>query len=137
MWRRQYHYRLVLILFCIIFIICSSLFVYVFELSIFASKNGTMISTNDISIRKMNLSEKPKEAFVTFTNKKYLKLLKVLLDSIHIFSSRPIIVYAVDVNIDIDCNQYPHVIIRNISQADCGSVIDIVYFLIPDLFISL
>jgi hypothetical protein len=89
-----------------------------------------MIRTEFKFIRKMNLSEKPKEAFVTFTNRKYVQLLKVLLDSVHTFSSRPIIVYAIDVDIDIDLNQYPQVIIRTISQEDCGPVINIYLFYI-------
>ena len=67
----------------------------------------------------------PKEAFVTFSNNAptYLALLKVLLDSVHAFSTRPIIAYGIDVDLDIDVNQYPRVIIRRIKQRDCGPVI--------------
>ena len=68
--------------------------------------------------------EQPKEAFVTYSNNRttYMALLKVLLDSVHAFSTRPIIVFGIDVDLDIDLKQYPRVIKRRISQSDCGRV---------------
>jgi len=71
-----------------------------------------------------NVSEQPKEAFVTFSNNqpKYLAVLKVLLDSVHAFSTRPIIAFGIDVDLDIDTKQYPRVIKRRIKQSDCGPV---------------
>ena len=132
MLRRKYRhcltFRLTSILFCIVLIFSSLVFVYIVKFSLYSSQNDVTIRTEFKFIRKVNLSEKPKEAFVTFTSRKYVKLLKVLLDSVHTFSSRPIIVYAIDVDIDINLNQYPQVIIRTISQKDCGPVIDIYLF---------
>jgi len=66
--------------------------------------------------------KQPKEAFVTFSNNhpRYLALLKIFLDSVHTFSSRPVIAYGVDVDLDINVTQYPRVIKRRISQSDCG-----------------
>jgi hypothetical protein len=71
-----------------------------------------------------NISEQPKEAFVTFSNNQpsYLAVLKVLLDSVHAFSTRPIIAFGIDVDLDIDVKQYPRVIKRRIKQSDCGPV---------------
>lgn len=82
--------------------------------------------TSDLnSIKNTNDSQQPKEAFVTFSNNQpsYLAVLRVLLDSIHAFSTRPIIVFGIDVDIDIDLKQYPRVIKRRIEQKDCGPVI--------------
>ncbi|CAF1281544.1 unnamed protein product [Rotaria sp. Silwood1] len=69
-----------------------------------------------------NISQQPKEAFVTFCNNQpsYLTLLNVLLDSVHSFSTRPIIVFGIDVDPDVDDKKYPRVIKRRISQSDCG-----------------
>ncbi|CAF1098712.1 unnamed protein product [Adineta ricciae] len=71
---------------------------------------------------KTNSSWQPKEAFVTFSNNhpSYLALLKVFLDSVHAFSTRPVIAFGIDVDLDIDPKQYPRVIKRRISQKDCG-----------------
>lgn len=78
----------------------------------------------------LNASDQPKEAFVTFSNNQptYLALLKVFLDSVHAFSTRPVIAYGIDVDLDIDLKQYPRVIKRRIAQSDCGPVR---YFSIP------
>ena len=78
--------------------------------------NNTSSNTADL--------QQPKEAFVTFSNNhpKYLAILKVLLDSVHAFSTRPIIAFGIDVDLDIDTKQYPRVIKRRISQSDCGPV---------------
>ena len=79
--------------------------------------------SNNTSSNKTEL-EQPKEAFVTFSNNQpaYLAVLKVLLDSVHAFSTRPIIAFGIDVDLDIDTKQYPRVIKRRISQSDCGPV---------------
>lgn len=67
-------------------------------------------------------SDQPKEAFVTFSNNQptYLALLKIFLDSVHTFSTRPVIAYGVDVDLDINTTQYPRVIKRRLAQSDCG-----------------
>ncbi|CAF2130041.1 unnamed protein product, partial [Rotaria magnacalcarata] len=69
-----------------------------------------------------NVFDQPKEAFVTFSNNQpsYLALLNVLLDSVHAFSTRPIIAFGIDVDLNIDTNKYPRVIKRRIAQSDCG-----------------
>ncbi|CAM4920436.1 unnamed protein product [Rotaria socialis] len=71
-----------------------------------------------------NVSKQPKEAFVTFSNNQpsYLALLNVLLDSVHAFSTRPIIAFGIDVDLNIDETKYPRVIKRRIAQSDCGPV---------------
>jgi hypothetical protein len=76
------------------------------------------------NIQNASIPEQPKEAFVTFSNNQpsYLALLKVLLDSVHAFSTRPIIAYGVDVDLDIDTKQYPRAIKRRLKQSDCGPV---------------
>jgi hypothetical protein len=82
--------------------------------------------TNQSNTKSQNTStfDQPKEAFVTFSNNhpSYLALLKVLLDSVHAFSTRPIIAFGIDVDLDIDVKQYPRVIKRRIQQSDCGPV---------------
>ena len=77
----------------------------------------------------------PKEAFVTFSNNAptYLALLKVLLDSVHAFSTRPIIAYGIDVDLNIDVKEYPRVIKRRIKQSDCGPVIGFFAAIIRDV----
>jgi hypothetical protein len=72
----------------------------------------------------------PKEAFVTFSNNHpaYLALLKVLLDSVHAFSTRPIIAFGIDVDLDINLTKYPRVIKRRIRQSDCGPVRNLGFF---------
>ena len=71
-----------------------------------------------------NVSDQPKEAFVTFSNNNptYLALLKVMLESVHTFSTRPVIAFGIDVDLDIDLKQFPRVIKRRIKQSDCGPV---------------
>jgi hypothetical protein len=72
----------------------------------------------------------PKEAFVTFSNNhpSYLALLNVLLDSVHAFSTRPIITFGIDVDLDINLTKYPRVIKRRIKQSDCGPVRNLGFF---------
>lgn len=69
-----------------------------------------------------NATDQPKEAFVTFSNNNptYLSLLKVFLESVHTFSTRPIIAFGIDVDLDIDIKEFPRVIKRRIKQSDCG-----------------
>lgn len=66
-----------------------------------------------------------KEAFVTFTNfqQNYIELLDVLLDSVHLFSTRPIIVFSVDFDLIINMTRHPRVYAKRISQKDCGPTI--------------
>ncbi len=91
-------------------------------------KNDTLTNeTGNVfnsTIKSTTPSQKPKEAFVTFSNNhpKYLALLRVLLDSIHAFSTRPIIVFGIDVDLNIDLKKYHRVIKRRLSQKDCGPV---------------
>ncbi|CAF0752232.1 unnamed protein product [Adineta steineri] len=77
------------------------------------------------SISGLPLNSTPSEAFVTFCNNnpKYLALLTNVFDSIHYFSTRPIIVYGTDTDLDIDIKKYPRVIKRRLSQKDCGNSI--------------
>jgi len=91
------------------------------------TSNGLTSVLNDS--QNSNISEQPKEAFVTFSNNqpKYLAVLKVLLDSIHAFSTRPIIAFGIDVDLDIDTKEYPRVIKRRIKQSDCGPVRYIIF----------
>lgn len=72
-----------------------------------------------------NYTDQPKEGFVTFSNNEpnYLALLKVLLDSVHAFSTRPIIAFGIDVDLNVDVKEYPRLIKRKIAQSDCGPVI--------------
>ena len=86
--------------------------------------NNNLTNTSNNTSQNATELEQPKEAFVTFSNNQpqYLAVLKVLLDSVHAFSTRPIIAFGIDVDLDIDLKQYPRVIKRRISQGDCGPV---------------
>jgi hypothetical protein len=86
------------------------------------SNSGSINELNNITNK--SIDEQPKEAFVTFSNNQpsYLALLKILLDSVHAFSTRPIIAFGIDVDLDIDTQKYPRVIKRRIKQSDCGPV---------------
>ncbi|CAF3502908.1 unnamed protein product [Adineta steineri] len=77
------------------------------------------------SISGLPLNSTPREAFVTFCNNnpKYLALLTNVFDSIHSFSTHPIIVYGIDTDLNIDSKKYPRVIQRRLSQKDCGNSI--------------
>jgi hypothetical protein len=100
--------------------------------SITNEKNTTPEITDELletllvndELNNTNISEQPKEAFVTFCNNEtmYLALFKVLLDSVHAFSTRPIIAFGIDVDLDFDVKQYPRLIKRRIKQSDCGPV---------------
>lgn len=85
----------------------------------------TTIPTNDTTTsQNSSIDQQPKEAFVTFSNNapSYLAVLKVFLDSVHAFSTRPVIAFGIDVDLDIDTVKYPRVIKRRIKQSDCGPV---------------
>lgn len=86
--------------------------------------NYNLTSQSKNNSQNTSAFEQPKEAFVTFSNNQpaYLAVLKVLLDSVHAFSTRPIIAFGIDVDLDIDLQQYPRVIKRRIKQSDCGPV---------------
>jgi hypothetical protein len=73
-------------------------------------------------IHKLSINSTPSEGFITFSdnNPKYLALLTNLLDSVHYFSSRPIIAYGIDVDLDVDVNKYPRLIKRRLKKKDCG-----------------
>ncbi|CAF3660098.1 unnamed protein product [Rotaria socialis] len=72
-----------------------------------------------------NRTNYPKEAFVTFTNSRqnYIELLDILLDSIHLFSIRPVIVFSIDFDLIINFTRHPHVTVERISQKQCGPTI--------------
>jgi hypothetical protein len=68
------------------------------------------------------LKNTPNEGFVTFSNNnpKYLALLTNLLDSVHYFSTRPIIAYGIDVDLNLNISRYPRLIKRRLNRVDCG-----------------
>ncbi len=126
-------------------IILWNIMCFIFLLTIYLLKNVKFISPLDIIINRSILSRLfstrtsdftsselpisglpsnsiPTEAFVTFSNNKpeYLALLTNLLDSVHYFSTRPIIAYGIDVDLDLDVNKYPRLIKRRLSRKDCG-----------------
>ncbi|CAF0905702.1 unnamed protein product [Rotaria sordida] len=76
----------------------------------------------ELPVSGLPLNSTPREAFVTFCNNqpKYLSLLIVILDAVHHFSTRPIIAYGIDVDLNIDNKKYPRLIKRRLSQKDCG-----------------
>ena len=82
----------------------------------------TILKTNQSS----NYTGQTKEGFVTFSNNdaNYLALLRILLDSVHAFSTRPIIAFGIDVDLNVDVKEYPRLIKRKIAQSDCGPVIE-------------
>jgi hypothetical protein len=73
----------------------------------------------------INRSHYPKEAFVTFINPRqnYIELLDVLLDSVHLFSTRPVIIFSIDFDLIINHTRHPRVTVERISQKDCGPTI--------------
>ncbi|CAF0787096.1 unnamed protein product [Adineta ricciae] len=74
---------------------------------------------------KISTPEPIEEAFVTFcdSNPDYLALLETVLDSVHHFSTRPIIVYGIDVDLKLNFQKYPRSIQRRLKQSDCGQSI--------------
>jgi len=73
----------------------------------------------------INRTHYPKEAFVTITNseKGYIELLDVLLDSVHLFSTRSIIIFSIDFDLIINYTRHSRVIVERISQKDCGATV--------------
>jgi hypothetical protein len=88
--------------------------------------NTSSIKSTELALERFTFeppsNDTPKEAFVTFCNNnpKYLALLTTVLDSIHEFSTRPIIAYGIDVDLNIDNTKYPRLIKRRLKQTDCG-----------------
>lgn len=64
----------------------------------------------------------PKEAFVVFSDghEHFIHLLYILLDSIHLFSSRSVIVFTVDFDLHVNRTRHPRLVTERISQRDCG-----------------
>ena len=68
--------------------------------------------------RGVNRTQYPKEAFIVVINSRsnYVQLLEVLLDSVHLFSKRPIIVFSIDFDLKINHSRHFRVIVERISQ---------------------
>lgn len=86
------------------------------------SSNTVQLSTAELLVYGLPLNSTPSEAFVTFSNNnpRYLALLTNLLDSVHYFSTRPIIAYGIDVDLKINSSKYPRLIKRRLRQRGCG-----------------
>lgn len=71
---------------------------------------------------QVNRADYPKEAFVTFTNAHsyYIELLDVLLDSVHLFSTRPVIIFSVDFDLTINRTRHPRALVERLAESDCG-----------------
>jgi len=95
---------------------------HIFTTLFLSSLTLTSNITNDLLTHGLPLNSTPNEGFITFSdnNPKYLALLTNLLDSIHYFSSRPIIAYGIGVDLDIDIKKYPRLIKRRLNEEDCG-----------------
>ena len=89
---------------------------------IFPFGRTSNITMAELLIHESPLNSTPSEGFITFSdnNPTYLALLTNLLDSVHYFSTRPIIAYGIDVDLNIDSNKYPRLIKRRLSRKDCG-----------------
>jgi hypothetical protein len=96
-----------------------------FPLFIFTSSLASNITMEELLIHGSPLNSTPNEGFVTFSNNNpdYLALLTNLLDSVHYFSTRPVIAYGIDVDLNIDTDKYPRLIKRRLNKADCGKSI--------------
>jgi hypothetical protein len=75
--------------------------------------------TSDLTLPRrfisgLRLNKTPSEEFVTFNNNNSRYL--ALLESVHYFSTHPIIVYGIDVDLNIDTKKYPRLIKRRLSQ---------------------
>ena len=68
------------------------------------------------------LNGTPNEGFVTYVDNSrlYYNLLIQLLDSIHYFSTRPVIAYGIDIDLDFDTKKYPRLIQRRLNKSNCG-----------------
>ncbi|UJR25606.1 hypothetical protein I4U23_006950 [Adineta vaga] len=71
------------------------------------------------------LDDMPKEAFVTYidNSENYRDLLAQLLISIHHFSTRPVIAYGFNIDLNFDTKKYPRLIQRRLNRSDCGESI--------------
>jgi hypothetical protein len=87
----------------------------------FSTRNSNL-TFPELPVSGLPLNSTPSEAFVTFCDNKpsYLALLNNVLDSVHYFSTRPIIVYGIDIDLDIDATKYPRLIKRRLNTNDCG-----------------
>jgi len=87
-----------------------------------SSTKASTIMPSESLIYGLPLNSTPSEAFVTFANNNpnYLALLINVLDSVHYFSTRPIIAYGIDVDLDLNITKYPRLIKRRLTQKDCG-----------------
>ena len=108
--------------FCSKKILClfiSLICLYLFSSKIFRSK---VFSIGHLPKHLSHRDHYPKEAFVIFTNqqKQYVALLDVLLDSIHLFSSRSVIVFTVDFDLMINRTRHSRLFTERIAQNDCG-----------------
>jgi hypothetical protein len=65
---------------------------------------------------QQNCTEQIEEAFVSFATENYFPLLEVTIESIHAFSTRPIIAYGINADIPFDTNKYPRLIKRRIDK---------------------
>ncbi|CAF0732944.1 unnamed protein product [Adineta steineri] len=76
----------------------------------------------DLSNQTKPFNNVPNEAFLTFVDsqRSYIILLEHLIDSVHQFSTRHIIVYGIDVDLDIDIKKYPRLIIRRLNRTGCS-----------------
>ncbi|CAF0863299.1 unnamed protein product [Didymodactylos carnosus] len=86
------------------------------------STTSNTSQTSKTTITSTDVGNRTIEAFVTFSNNNqpYLALLNALLDSVHLFSTRPIIAFGIDVDLMVNLTKYPRVIKRQISQSNCG-----------------
>jgi len=82
-------------------------------------------TVDELLIYGKPLKSTPSEAFVTFANNNpnYLALLINVLDSVHYFSTRPIIAYGIDVDLNLNTTKYPRLIKRRLDRAMCGEPI--------------
>jgi hypothetical protein len=111
----KYRYFSVILSFAFIFILVEVFSLYKYEIY-------NMMNLNSL-IQVQNDQKYYEEAFVTYTFKNYEPLTEILVKSAHSFSTRSIIVYAVDFNSTIDINLYPKMILRHIKSSDCGNKI--------------
>lgn len=63
---------------------------------------------------QVTANESIEEGFVSFATPSYFGLMEVLIESIHAFSTRPIIVYGIDADIPFSNEKYPRLIKRRL-----------------------
>ncbi|CAF1490477.1 unnamed protein product [Didymodactylos carnosus] len=76
----------------------------------------------DMEFNASTVDQNPKEAFIVFIDCKrpYLELLDVLFDSIHLFSTRPIIAWSLDFELKVNRKKHPRVIVKSTVRKICG-----------------